>query len=541
MSWWKDSIVYQIYPRSFYDSNGDGVGDLEGIIHKLDYLNGKEDSLGVDAVWLSPIYPSPMFDFGYDISDYENIDPAFGNLKIFQRLLKEAHKRKIKIILDLVINHTSHLHPWFVDSISSKESKKRDWYIWKEPVNGKEPNGWLASFGGKAWEFDEKSGQYYYHAFLKEQPDLNWRNTEVKKAVFKMIKYWLDMGVDGFRLDVVNYYTKDSELRNNPKNIFKGLRPYDWQYHIYDRNRPENHEIVKDFRKLLDSYKNKMSIGEVYQEPPGKPDLPASYYGENSDELHMAFNFSFLYCKWEPNDFLQAILGWENSLKKSDWPNYTLSNHDQPRHFYRYAKRGESFERAKIAAAMLLTLRGTPFLYYGEEIGMSCERIPRKKIQDPVGKKYWPIHPGRDGARLPMCWDSTEKAGFTTGDPWLPLIWNHEAVNVEKQKDDSTSLLEFYKKLIRARKNSKALTKGDFEALDKKPVQLLSYIRTFGVEKVLVILNFENSPAKFLLENKPVSVDNCEILVSTHRKEGTFVNPAFLEIFPYEASIIRLE
>ncbi|MBE7410863.1 MAG: alpha-glucosidase [Leptospiraceae bacterium] len=541
MSWWKEAVIYQIYPRSFYDSNGDGVGDLQGVIQKLDYLNGKEDSLGIDAIWFSPIYPSPMFDFGYDISDYENIDPVFGDLKTFKLLLKEAHKRKIKIIMDLVINHTSHLHPWFIESRSSRNNKKRDWYIWKDPVKGKEPNKWLASFGGKAWEFDEKTGQYYYHHFLKEQPDLNWRNPEVKKAIFKMIRYWLDMGVDGFRLDVVNYYIKDSELRNNPVNIFKGPRPYDWQYHIYDRNRPENFKIVQEFRTLLDSYKDKMSVGEVFYEPPGNPELSASYCGENNDGLHLAFNFAFMYCKWNPNDFLQAILEWEKALKNTIWPNYTLSNHDQPRHFYRYFKKGESTQRAKIIAAMLLTLRGTPFLYYGEEIGMTCERVPRKKIQDPIGKKYWPFHPGRDGTRLPMCWDSSDKAGFTSGEPWLPLVWNHKEVNLENQINDTDSLFSFYKKLIRVRKKSKALTKGSFEPLDKKADNLLSYIRTFGKEKILVVLNFKNTTVRFLLENKPISVDNCEILISTHRKEGTYVNPAFLDIFPYEASIIRLE
>ena len=369
--WWKEAVIYQIYPRSFSDSNGDGVGDLQGIIDKLDYLKGSPDSLGVDAIWLSPIYPSPMVDFGYDISDYEDIDPVFGDLKTFKKLLKEAHKRDIKIIMDLVINHTSDQHPWFIESRSSKKNPKRDWYIWQDAIDGKPPNNWMAAFGGNAWEWDERTKQYYYHGFTKEQPDLNWRNPEVKKAISKLISYWLDMGVDGFRLDVVNYYFKDKKLRNNPVDFFKGLRPYDIQIHIYDRDRPKVHSVLKSFRKLLDSYDgDRMSVGEVYIEPPGNPKLATSYYGDKSDELHMAFNFAFLYCKWDAEKFREAISALEKELKPEDWPNYTLSNHDQIRHIKRYEKGKETIPRMKIAAMLLLTLRGTPFLYYGEEIGM---------------------------------------------------------------------------------------------------------------------------------------------------------------------------
>ncbi|MCE9499432.1 MAG: alpha-glucosidase C-terminal domain-containing protein [Leptospira sp.] len=539
MSWWQEAVIYQIYPRSFYDSNGDGVGDLQGIIDKLDYLNGKPDSLGIDAIWLSPINPSPMFDFGYDISDYEGIDSVFGDMKTFKLLLKEAHKRKIRIILDLVINHTSHLHPWFIESRSSKDNKKRDWYIWKDPVNGKEPNKWLGSFGGKAWEFDEKTGQYYYHAFLKEQPDLNWRNPEVRKAVFKMIKFWLDLGVDGFRLDVVNYYIKDEQLRNNPVNIFKGVRPYDWQYHIYDRNRPETHEIIKGFRKLLNSYKDRMSVGEVFQEPPGTAELPAAYYGEKNDELHMAFNFSFLYSKWNAGSFMKSVLESEKFHPGTHWPNYTLSNHDQPRHYYRYRRRDESVQRAKIAAMLLLTLRGTPFLYYGEEIGMTCERIPKDKIQDPVGKKYWPFHPGRDGARLPMSWNNGEKAGFTTGEPWLPLVFNHKEVNVQNQAGDASSLFEFYRKLIALRKKTKSLRLGDFQSLESEPKQIMAYTRTLGKEKILILLNFENKPAIFPLQIGKTGKQS-EILFSTHgRKIVPFESPE-IQLEPYEGIIAKI-
>lgn len=265
--WWKDAVVYQIYPRSFQDSNGDGIGDLGGILQRLDYLS---DVLGIDAIWLSPIYPSPMIDFGYDISDYEGIDPIFGDMYTFKLLLKECHKRNIKIIMDLVINHTSNLHPWFLESKSSKDNPKRDFYIWKTGENGKVPNNWMAAFGGKGWEWDPSTEEYYFHGFTIEQPDLNWRNPNVKNEIFKMIKYWLDIGVDGFRLDVVNYYYKDEQFRNNPSHFFNGFREYERQEHIYDRNRPETHILLKEFRELLDSYSgDRMSVGEVYMHPPG--------------------------------------------------------------------------------------------------------------------------------------------------------------------------------------------------------------------------------------------------------------------------------
>lgn len=546
MTWWKEAVIYQIYPRSFYDSNGDGVGDLKGIIQKLDYLNGKEDSLGIDAIWLSPVYPSPMFDFGYDISDYEKIDPVFGDLNIFKELLFEAHKRNIKIIMDLVVNHTSHLHPWFIESRSSLKSKKRNWYIWKYPikeksVKNKTPNEWMSVFGGSAWEFDELTGQYYYHAFYKEQPDLNWRNEEVKEAIYKMMRYWLDMGVDGFRLDVVNFYIKDDLFRNNPKNFFKGLRAYDRQYHIYDINRPETHDITREMRKILDSYKDKMSVGEVAQEAPGSAHLPASFYGEESDELHMAFNFSFLYSKWGPGHFAKIIKDWGTVLKSSDWPNYTLSNHDQRRHFSRYSKGRETHDRAKIAALMLLTLRGTPFLYYGEEIGMKSARIPKKRIQDPVGKTYWPFYAGRDNARTPMCWNHSEKAGFTTGEPWLPINNNHKIVNVEKELNDPESLLNFYKKLIKVRKERISLKLGYQEFANNNSEKTLAYYRYLNNERLLVLLNFTNKQDRFIIESSKVQSGKYRLAFSTHGKESIEVTNGIIEIVPYEGMIIVIQ
>lgn len=502
MNWWKEAVIYQIYPRSFKDSNGDGIGDLRGVIEKLDYLAGSPDSLGIDAIWLSPVYPSPMFDFGYDISNYEDIDPTFGDLNTFKELLREAHARGIRIIMDLVVNHTSHLHPWFLDSRSSKNSPKRDWYIWKDSVDGRPPNNWLGTFGGLAWEFDKRTGQYYYHSFLKEQPDLNWRNPEVEEAVFQMIRFWLDLGVDGFRLDVVNLYVKDAFFRNNESYFMKGPRPFDKQVHVYDRDRPEMHGILRRLRKLLDSYPDKrMAVGEVMQDFPGNVFLPATYCGRN-DELHLAFNFMFLFSSWEAKSFYQIIKDFESALGDDNWPNYTLSNHDFPRHISRYAKKKETLPRAKVAAAMLLTLKGTPFLYYGEEIGMERQKVPRKRIQDPVGKKYWPFHPGRDPERIPMPWDDSENSGFSIGEPWLPIYEEFEEVNVQNQVQDNSSLFHVYKRLLELRKQRKSLRRGNQKIHLSENQKVLFYKRKEGKEETYIFLNFTNESVETIYPRK---------------------------------------
>ncbi len=494
MVWWKEAVIYQIYPRSFFDSNGDGIGDLEGIIQKLDYLAGSENSLGIDAIWLSPVYPSPMYDFGYDISDYEEIDPVFGDIQIFKRLLKEAHKRGIKVIMDLVVNHTSHLHPWFLESRSSKNSPKRDWYIWKEPNHGAPPNNWLGAFGGSGWEYDKRTGEYYFHSFLKEQPDLNWRNPDVEDAIFSMMKYWLDMGVDGFRLDVVNLYIKDEFFRNNISYFMKGPRSYDKQVHAYDRDRPEMHGILRRMRKLLDSYDDKrMFVGEIMQDFPGNVLLPATYCGQD-DELHLAFNFMFLFSPWKAEKFFQIIKDFESALGDKNWPNYTLSNHDFPRHITRYEKGKDTLLRARLAACMMLTLRGTPFLYYGEEIGMKRQKVPFRQIQDPVGKKYWPFHPGRDPERIPMPWDGSDNTGFTTGKPWLPLYTEAKEVNVASQVLEKNSLFHTYKRLIQIRKDRKSLRKGKIKILLSHDKQVLYYRRREGKEETYIFLNFSDKP-----------------------------------------------
>lgn len=514
MTWWKDGVIYQIYPRSFQDTNGDGIGDLEGIIRRLDYLNdGTKNSLGVDAIWLSPIYPSPMYDFGYDISDYNAIDSTFGDIKIFKNLLTEAHKRNIRIIMDLVVNHTSHLHPWFLESRSSRTNPKRDWYLWENPIEGKEPNNFLSTFGGPAWTWDPRTDQYYYHSFLSEQPDLNWRNPEVKAAIFDMIQYWLDMGVDGFRLDVVNLYFKDDQWRNNPSRFFKGLRPFDRQVHIYDRDRPEMHGLLKDLRKLIDKKKDRMTVGEVMMDPPGKVSIPASYYG-NNDELHMAFNFAFLYSFWGAQNFKKIIDEWEQALGSENWPNYTLSNHDFRRHITRYHHRKLDKERSKLIALMLLTLRGTPFLYYGEEIGMESERVSKKDLQDPVGIRYWPFHPGRDSERKPMCWDTSPNGGFTDAHvkTWLPLYSEHKTRNVEIMRKDPASLWSFYRDVIHFRKGSPALKQGSITTGMDPSEKILYYTRELGSERYHIVMNFSSDEKPFTFPQdwipKKIILDN---------------------------------
>ncbi|MBN1572934.1 MAG: alpha-glucosidase [Deltaproteobacteria bacterium] len=544
--WWREGVFYQIYPRSFKDTNGDGVGDLNGITDRLDYLNdGTENSLGIDAIWLSPINPSPMFDFGYDVSDYKDIDPAFGNLTDFKRLLKEAHKRGIRIVLDFVPNHTSHLHEWFLESRSSKDSPKRDWYIWQDrgSFRGGRPNNWQSVFGGPAWELDEKTGQFYYHHFLKEQPDLNWRNKKVRKAMYDQMRFWLDMGVDGFRLDVINHIFKDEKLRSNPYTI--GIRPYDMQKHLYDKELPECVEVAREMRSVVDSYGKegsgveRMLVGEVFSKDPVKA---AEFYGNGMDRLNLVFNFDFFFNHFRAEAFREAISLWEDLLPDRAWPTYFLSNHDQPRHISRYGRGSEDeiVMRARVAATMLLTLKGTPFLYYGEEIGMRNLHIKKQDLQDPVGIRYWPVPVGRDMARTPMQWDDTVGVGFTqSSKPWLPINPNRSYINVKAELKNKDSLLSFYRNLIWKRKGTPSLTSGSIEILRGTPKGIFAYRRVKGDDSRLVLLNFKGCK-RTIAQNiiggeKEVrySVD-----FSTHRAGGDDVKFP-LEVWPYEATILR--
>ncbi|MFY9114008.1 MAG: alpha-glucosidase [Dethiobacteria bacterium] len=555
--WWKKAVFYQIYPRSFMDSNGDGIGDIPGIISKLDYLNdGTPDSLGIDAIWFSPFFRSPDNDFGYDISDFCDIDPRYGTLEDFDRLVKECHKRNIRVMVDLVVNHTSNEHPWFLESGSSRDNPKRDWYIWRDgrgPDN-KPPNNWRNNFFGSAWEWDEQTEQYYLHSFLKEQPDLNWYNPEVREAIFDVVRFWLDRGADGYRLDVAHHYCKDELLRDNPPFVFRERVPGkgswsdrrleynlfyllglpEFQINRYNKHHPETHYILKEFRRILDSYPGKTSVGEIENEDPR---VTASYYG-NNDELHMNFYFELMFCRWHADSFRRTIDRWEYILQNDKWPAYTFNNHDQARALSKYDTANRGDKRARLMALMLLTFRGTPFLYYGEEIGMKNAKIPKYELKDPVGLKWYPFYPGRDGARTPMQWEDRYGGGFTTGIPWLPIGPELDARNVGVQENDPDSLLSFYKKMIWLRKELPSLQTGSYRSLTKGvPYNCYLYLRDLGEEKLIVALNFSDINKKIMLTKENREFD---ILISTDpaRMEKTTGNE--LKLGPLEGCIIKI-
>ena len=484
--WWKKGIIYEVYIRSFQDSDGDGVGDLKGIISKLDYLR----DLGIDCIWVTPFYESPMKDFGYDVADYKSVDPLFGSMEDFDKLLKETHTRGMKLIVDQVPNHTSDQHAWFKEARSSRDNPKRDWFIWKDAdEKGDPPNNWLAMFGGSAWEWDEKTEQFYYHAFLKEQPDLNWRNPEVQKAVLEEMRFWLEKGVDGFRVDVMWHLIEDEYLRDNPDNPeYKEKDPtYNRLQPVYSTDQPEVHDKVALMRDLVDEYTERVLIGEIY--------LPThqlvTYYGQNNQGAHLPFNFLLLTLDWDSKKIAIAIDKYEGALPNDGWPNWVLGNHDQSRLATRIGP-----AQARVAAMMLLTLRGTPTLYYGDEIGMEDVKIPKDEIQDPQGKLMPDKDLSRDPYRTPMQWDDSKNAGFTTGAPWLRLSDNYQKLNVKVQQDDPDSMLALYKRLIALRKEEPALHSGLYRPVysDK---QLVSYEREAEGKRFLIILNLSDKDCQF--------------------------------------------
>jgi glycosidase len=498
--WWQRGVIYQVYPRSFADANGDGIGDLAGVIGRLDYL---ADTLGVDAVWLSPIFPSPMADFGYDVSDYTGIDPIFGSLTDFDELLTQAHRRSLKIILDFVPNHCSDQHPWFLESRSSRDNPKRDWYVWADPrPDGSLPNNWLSVFGGPAWEWDERTGQYYLHSFLKEQPDLNWRNPEVKAAMLDVLRFWLERGVDGFRIDVAHFIMKDPDLRDNPlkpgagRAIHKSLGDYDSLLHVNDQGHPDTHAVYREIRKLLDSFSKeqpRVSIGEVHIF-----DWPAwaTYYGSNLDEIHLPFNFQLLGVEMNADAIRQVVDGLEASLPPGAWPNYVMGNHDESRLASRVGP-----ENARLAALLLLSLRGTPTLYYGDEIGMQDVLIPDEAQQDPWGIRV--PGQGRDKCRTPMQWDDSPNAGFSeapAGKIWLPLAGDHPQVNVKRQLEQPESILNLYRWLLTLRRSSPALQTGDYFPVDGAPEGCYVFLRRApGSQAILAALNFSQQEKRLSL------------------------------------------
>ncbi|MBM4236035.1 MAG: DUF3459 domain-containing protein [Firmicutes bacterium] len=556
--WWKRAVFYQIYPRSYKDSNHDGIGDLPGIIAQLDYLNdGTDQSLGIDAIWFSPFFTSPDHDFGYDVADYCDIDPRYGTLEDFDRLLEEAHKREIRVMLDLVVNHTSDQHPWFMESRSSRDNPKRDWYIWKEGrgKGNRPPNNWRNNFFGRAWNFDQLTGQYYLHSFLKEQPDLNWENQAVREAVGNVIRFWLDRGVDGFRLDVAHIYCKDQQFRDNPSllrglnrvgglapadrlplaNIMKKLSLPELQVRKYNQHMPETHNVLKEFRRIYDSYPAVTSVGEIVADD---PELIASYYGSNNDELHMNFYFELLQCRWKAGAFRRCIELWEKTLPAGAWPAYTLSNHDVVRALSRYGHDRDADKRARLLALMLLTLRGTPFVYYGEEIGMKEALLPKEKLKDPIGVKWYPLHRGRDGCRTPMQWKAGCGAGFSTAETWLPLGPELEQRNVQKQQSDSHSLLNLYKQLIWLRKTLPALYEGSYRSItDGIAEDCYCYLRQAEDQALVICLNFSSQQRQIILSD----LGQPQLLFSTSPATAKGGIGQSLTLQPYEGCLYALK
>ncbi|MDB6090883.1 MAG: alpha-amylase [Gammaproteobacteria bacterium] len=479
-AWWQRGVIYQIYPRSFQDSDADGIGDLPGILTRLDYLQW----LGVTAVWISPIHPSPMADFGYDISDYEDIDPVFGTPGDFARLVTELHRRDLKLILDFVPNHTSDQHPWFRASRSSRSDPQRNWYIWREPAaGGGPPTNWRSEFGGPAWTLDEATGEYYYHAYLPQQPDLNWREPGVRQAMHQVMRFWLDRGVDGLRVDAIHMLVEDESLQDNPENPLwrPGMSPARQLLRVHTCDRPETHHMIAGMRRVLDEYDDRILIGEAY--------LPIDrlmlYYGESLAGFHLPFNFHLLSTAWNAAAIAALVRTYEAALPSGGWPNWVLGNHDRARLINRVG----GIAQARLAAMLLLTLRGTPTLYYGDELGMSDAEVPANLVQDPWEKNVPGLGLGRDPCRSPMQWSSAPGADFTNGEPWLPLGADFKRVNVMAESADARSMLSLYRALLRLRQSEPALTVGAYREV-RSDADVFIYEREYEERRMLIALNF---------------------------------------------------
>jgi alpha-glucosidase len=522
--WWKRGLIYEIYPRSFQDSDGDGIGDLRGIEQRLDHLV----DLGVDGVWIAPFYPSAMRDFGYDVTDYTGVDPVFGTLEDFDRLLAAARARNLKIIVDFVPNHTSDRHPWFLESRASRTNPKRDWYVWRDPApDGGPPNNWLSVFGGSSWAFDPASGQYYLHSFLTEQPDLNWRNPEVEAACLDAMRTWLDRGVDGFRIDALWMLLKDEAFRDNPPNpayVEGESIPYLIREPVFSGGRPEIVDVVRRMRALLESYPGeRLLIGEIY--------LPVerlvAYYGPNNDACHLPFNFKLIQANWDAAEIDSLIRRYEAALPEGAWPNWVLGNHDQPRTATRIGP-----EAARAAAVLLLTLRGTPTLYYGEELGMADVQIPPDRVQDP--RELSEPGFGRDPERTPMLWSGAPNAGFTDGEPWLPLSPDWRAIHAQAQGPDPDSMLNLYRRLLALRRGEPALHSGSWTPLGVQD-EVLLYAREAEGRRFVAAVNFRDEARRVR-----VGVRGTTAICTDRSREGERIEGE-LELGANAAALVRCD
>ena len=532
--WWKHAVFYEVYPRSFADGNNDGVGDLKGITSKLAYLR----DLGVDAIWITPCFPSPQVDFGYDVSDFENIDPQHGTLADFDRMVKEGQKQNVQIILDFVMNDTSDKHKWFIESKSSRHNPKRDWYVWRDG-HGRErpPNNWTSLFGHSAWKWDDATKQFYYHTFYPEQPDLNWRNPAVKQAMFDVTRFWYKRGVAGFRLDAVDNLFEDPKLKDNPNGPEKNQYGDPEQERIHNSNLPEVHDVLKELRKVADE-SHAVLIGETWTS-----DVAAlkAYYGEHDNELQLPMDFLFTQVnKLSPAAFRKQIAG---VIDAGGWPVYLLSNHDIPRAYTRYGDGSHNDAIAKLTAALYLTLPGTPIMYYGEEIGMENSEPKRiEDVKDPIGKLGWPKEKGRDGERTPMQWNDSPNAGFSTAIPWLPVSASYKTHNVATEQQDPDSILNFYRSVLKLRHEDAAMLEGKYVALDEKDNNVLSYLRVDGDRAILVALNMTGDPQNlaFDLSEQGFSGAQPKVLLTTMKSDPGSLESLDLEPFGvYIAEIKR--
>lgn len=500
--WWKRAVIYEVYPRSFQDSNGDGIGDLNGITDRLDYLQ----ALGVDAIWLSPVYPSPQIDFGYDISNYEDIDPQYGTLADFDRLVAEAKKRNIRVIMDMVLNHTSDKHPWFDESKSSRTNGKRDWYIWRDGKGqGVPPNNWGSVFGHSGWQFDVLTNQWYYHKFYIQQPDLNWRNPAVENAMFASMRFWLDRGVAGFRLDAIPTLFEDPQLRDAKvlpgTNAFGDPNVDD----LYTDNLPEVHGVMKRMRAMVNKYPgDRVLIGETYL--PNVEELDKWYGGTKRDELNLPMDMQMGFTNELNVGLLRSRIEDAESKIHANQPLFVFDNHDNPRSWERYGDGIHNDSIARLIATILFTTRASTLMYYGQELGMMTS-VPKQKsdVKDPIGVTGWPKEKGRDGERTPMQWTDGKNAGFSTAaSTWLPVAADYKTVNVEAEKADPNSLLNWYMKLIEMRRKEPAIRDGSIAMLDTKNTSVLSYIRNgaAGKPSIVVALNFTGQAQTISLEPK---------------------------------------
>jgi alpha-glucosidase len=498
--WWRGCVIYQVYPRSFQDSNGDGTGDLPGIIRRLPYIA----SLGVDAIWLSPFFKSPMADMGYDVSDYLAVDPMFGTMDDFDRLVAEAHAHGLKVIIDQVLAHTSDKHPWFVESRSSRDNDKADWYVWAEAKpDGTAPTNWLSVFGGPGWEWESTRRQFYMHNFLASQPQLNFHNPQVQDVLLATVRFWLEKGVDGFRLDTVNYYFHDRLLRKNPplpkraRNPADGGNPYLFQQHLFDKTQPENIEFLQRFRALLDEFGGRTSVGEVGDESRSLDTVAA--YTSDGDKLHMCYTFDLLGPDFSPGHIRRCVETFGEKVRNG-WVCWAFSNHDVMRHVSRWTRAGDnSDDVARFAISVLACLRGSICLYQGEELGLEEAELTYDQLRDPVGIRFWPGIKGRDGCRTPMVWEAGEaNAGFSSGMPWLPVSASSAQKSVDRQDQLDGSVLNHYRQVLRARRDIPALIHGEIEFLEGGR-DLLAFIRSVPGERILCIFNFSREIAAWAL------------------------------------------